>query len=86
MRLPRPDFVSAMGSARMDVFARGQVCALADAGHAMADIRQRVEKQDQTHPSLRSVAEIVARHREDPSWRGEDSNAGGRQAMRAPIG
>ena len=54
---------------------------MADAGHAMADIRQRVEKQDHTHPSLRCVAEIVARHREDPSWRGEDSSAGGRPRL-----
>ena len=64
--------------ARLDAVARGQICALGDAGHTAAAIRQKVFKKDKTRPSLRAVEATLEKHRKEPSWRGANSFAGGR--------
>ena len=70
--------------ARLDAFARGAICALRAAGAKRDDIAKKVRKKDGKRPSLRAVDAVLAKHKEDPSWRGDDSRAGGRpRALRA---
>ena len=62
----------------MDAFGRGTICALRAAGAKRTDIAKRVRKKDGKRPSLRAVDAVLAKHKVDPSWRGDDSRAGGR--------
>jgi len=68
----------AMSWARLDAFARGQICALRNEGLERHEICDRVLKKDLTHPSLRAVDAVLEKKRSSPGWRGEDSRAGGR--------
>ena len=67
-----------MTSARLDAFARGAICALADEGVERAEIQKKVNKKDGTRPHIRAIDAVLAKKREDPEWRGQDSQAGGR--------
>ena len=64
--------------ARMDPFTRGTICGLRAAGVARPEIVRRVRKKDGKRPSIRAVDAVLARHRVEPAWRGEDPRAGGR--------
>ena len=64
--------------ARLDAFALGVICALRAAGAKREDIAKKVRKKDGKRPSLRAVDVVRTKHKEDRSWRGEDSRAGGR--------
>lgn len=64
--------------ARLDQWARAQVCAYRQAGKPRDEICSLVEKKDGTHPTLRAVDAVLEKKAEDPGWRGEDSRAGGR--------
>ena len=64
--------------ARLDAFARGAICALRAAGAKREDIAMSVRKKDGQRPHIRAVDAVLAKHKEDPDWRGEDSRAGGR--------
>ena len=68
-------------TARLDAFARGAICALRAAGAKREDIARTVRKKDGKRPHLRAVDAVLARHRADPDWRGEDSRAGGRPRL-----
>ena len=46
---------SAMTSARLDAFARGAICALAENGVERSDIQRQVCKKDGTHPNIRAI-------------------------------
>ena len=65
-------------AARLDPFTRGTICGMRAAGATRPDIVRRVRKKDGKRPTLRAVDAVLARHREDPAWTGEDSRAGGR--------
>ena len=67
--------------ARLDPFTRGTILGLRAAGVTRPDIVQRVRKKDGKRPILRAVDGVLARHREEPAWRGEDSRAGGRPPL-----
>ena len=67
-----------MTFARMDAFARGGVAALARRGVPAKQIAKLVRKKDGTRPSVEAVRVAAKASRDDPSWRGEDSRAGGR--------
>ena len=67
--------------ARLDLFTRGTIVGLRAAGVTRPDIVQRVRKKDGKRPTLRAVDGVLARHREEPAWRGEDSRAGGRPPL-----
>ena len=74
--------LAAMASmARLDPFTRGTIVGLRAAGVTRDDIVQRVKKKDGKRPTLRAVDSVLARHREEPAWRGEDSRAGGRPSL-----
>ena len=64
--------------ARLDAFAHGAICALRARGVKREDIARAVRKKDGKHPHLRAVDAVLAKHRADPEWRGDDSRAGGR--------
>ena len=67
--------------ARLDPFTRGTIVGSRAAGVTRDDIVQRVRKKDGKRPTLRAVDGVLARHREEPAWRGEDSRAGGRPPL-----
>ena len=67
--------------ARLDPFTRGTIVGLRAVGVTRDDIVQRVRKKDGKRPTLRAVDGVLARHREEPAWRGEDSRAGGRPPL-----
>ena len=67
-----------MTSARLDAFSRGAICALAENGFERTEIQKQVFKKDGTNPHIRAVDGVLAKKREDPNWRGLDSQAGGR--------
>ncbi len=64
--------------ARLDSFARGMSIGASLAGMPRKDIRTLVTKTDQSKPTLRAIDGVLATYRADPSWRGQDSKAGGR--------
>jgi transposase len=67
-----------MSSARLDVWARAQIVAFHKAGCSTDTIVKKVRKKDGKRPKIRSVRKTIAKHKAMPSWRGEDSSAGGR--------
>ena len=67
-----------VSTARLDPFTRGHICGMRAAGVARAEIARRVRKKDGKHPHIRAVDAVLARHRAEPLWKGEDSTAGGR--------
>ena len=64
-----------MTSARLDAFSRGAICALAENGFERTEIQKQVFKKDGTNPHIRAVDGVLAKKREDPNWRGQDSQA-----------
>ena len=62
--------------ARLDVWARGAIWGMSLAGAPHDQIIDAVRKTDGTCPSLRAVGDILARKREHPEWRGEDTHSG----------
>ena len=62
--------------ARLDVFARGAIWGMSVAGAQQDHIIDVVRKKDGTSPSLRAVTDILARKRDHPEWRGEDTHNG----------
>ena len=73
-------FVSAAitSSARMDAWARSAISTLAGEGCSRSYICKKVAKKDGTHPHIRAADAVLAKVRANPTWRGEDSQAGGR--------
>ena len=67
-----------MSMARMDAFTRGRILGLREAREEREDFVNRVKKKDGTRPSLRAVDNVLAKFQHEPTWRGEDSKAGGR--------
>jgi len=65
-------------SARLDVWARAEICTLSRCGHTAAAISQTVRKKDGTRPRLRCVQAVLQKKKKEPRWRGDDSRAGGR--------
>ena len=65
-------------SGRLDAWARGQIVAYAKAGMAPVKIARKVRKADGTLPKVRSVQKTICKAKADPSWRGQNSAAGGR--------
>ena len=53
--------------ARLDVWGRAQVCALAAAGFKATDIAKRVTKTDGTRPLKRAVNSTIRKQQRDPS-------------------
>jgi hypothetical protein len=64
--------------ARLDAFARGQICALRAVGTPRERICALVLKKDGSPPSIRAVDAVVDKKKIEPEWRGEDSSGGGR--------
>ncbi len=62
--------------ARLGTFARGAIWGMASAGVPSEEICRKVNKTDGTSPTLRAVKEVIAKAREEPDWRGENSSAG----------
>ena len=67
-----------MSSARLDAWARAEICTLAGMGVKPAQIAQKVRKKDGRRPKVRAVTKTIAKKKKNPSWRGADSSAGGR--------
>ena len=67
-----------MSAARLDAFARGMICGLAEGGFKQEESVARVKKKDGSHPTLRAVEATLAKARDGPDWRGTDTTAGGR--------
>ena len=67
--------------ARLDVWARGAIWGMSLAGAPHDQIIDAVRKTDGTCPSLRAVGDILARKREHPEWRGEDTHTGRPQIL-----
>ena len=67
-----------MSSARLDAWARAEICTLASVGVKPAQIVGKVRKKDGRRPKLRAVTKTIAKKKNIPSWRGTDSSAGGR--------
>lgn len=64
--------------ARLDVWARAEICALSRCGYTATAISKTVRKKDGTRPQLRCVQAVLQKKRKEPRWRGENSQAGGR--------
>ena len=63
--------------ARMDAHARGIVIGAAAAGMPQKDIAKLVQKTDKSRPTVRAVQSVLAKHREDPTWRGQEAEGRG---------
>ena len=74
-----------MTFARFDAFARGVILGMHRAGSSEEEIRKAVPKKDGSLASLRAVAAVVAKSREDAEWRGEDSACGGRPRLLTKV-
>ena len=72
-------------SARLDAFARGEIVGLRKAGTPRGEIRKLVKKKDGKRPSLRTVDNVLLKKKAKPSWRGDDSSAGGRPPALSPA-
>ena len=71
--------------ARLDAWARAQICTMHLLGKTPSEIVATVRKKDGSKPTVGSVNKVVARKRANPSWRGEDSSAGGRPCALTPL-
>ena len=65
---------------RFGAFIRGQVLGLRQGGAGRLEITRLVKKKDGKHPTVRTADNILSKNEDEPSWRGEDSRAGGRPA------
>ena len=65
-------------TARLDAWARAEICAFRRAGKTRPAIRKLVKKKDGSMVTLRSIDRTLAKKRKKPRWRGTDSSAGGR--------
>ena len=63
---------------RLDAFARGAIWGMHCAGASSEEIVETVTKKDGSAPSRRAVNNVIAHKTQDPTWRGEESVAGGR--------
>ena len=77
-RTPRARQRNRSTTARCDEFARGMIWGMHVVGTPIEDICGKVDKKDGSAPSKRAVGKVIARKRRYPSWRGENSVAGGR--------
>ena len=64
--------------ARLDVWARAEICTLNREGYTADQIVKKVKKKDKTAPTERSVRRVIRKKRKNHLWRGQDSRAGGR--------
>ena len=64
--------------ARLSPFARGKIVGKASEGAPAGRIRKQVRKKDGKMCSARAIRSLVKKAREDPSYDGIDSSAGGR--------
>ena len=63
--------------ARLSPFARGKIVGKASEGAPAGRIRKQVRKKDGKMCSARAIRSLVKKAREDPSYDGIDSSAGG---------
>ena len=64
--------------ARLTPWDRGQVVAYRNLGVRYKEIRRKISKTDGKHPTVRACEQVYAKAKKNPSWKGEDSKAGGR--------
>ena len=67
--------------ARLDAWARSEICALRRAGTPRKQICSLVVKLDGSSPSLRCVDAVVDKKKKEPAWRGENSVCGGQPKL-----
>ena len=70
--------------ARLDAWARSEICALRRAGTPREEICSLVAKTDGSSPSLRCVDAVVDKKKKQPAWRGADSVGGGQPKLLHP--
>ena len=71
---------------RLDAWARAQVIMLAKQGYKSPQIRFMVTKADgKTNPCARAVRDTISHHKNDPSWRGENTSGPGRNSVIDPA-
>ena len=63
---------------RLSTFARGKIVGKASEGAPARRIRKQVRKKDGKMCSVRAIRSLLKKAREDPSYEGIDSSAGGR--------
>ena len=67
--------------ARLDTWARAEICTLRSEGVLVSKIAARARKKDGSLPTPRSVEKVISKTRKQLEWRGEDSSAGGRPTL-----
>ena len=67
--------------AQMDVFIRGRIIGMYEAGMKPSAIAQKVSKTDQRSPKVDSVRKTIRKHELDKRWGGERKAGSGRPPL-----